>query len=587
MRLQLSTRGRATRRTDTSGSGQRRPSPRRVRHGVVAGASVSALLLLAGTHAQQPAESRAGVLVGAAVDTRPNIVVIMADDMRQDDLVFMPTTRAIFRQGGLEFRNSFSPNPLCCPARASFLTGESSRNHKVMGVVSPWGFKAFDDSFTISTALRREGYQTSLVGKYLNGYGHQLSKVTGLPSLRYVPAGYTDWYAGVEPPKGSGVRGNTYNYRHVAYNHNGAIEDNHFEYSTNGIGRISRRMIEKYARGPAPFFVYSSFVAPHAGGPVEADDPVWDVPVSMRPAFVTPARPRSVRGRFNDLVTRAPGMPRGGGPVEPDMSDKPGFLSGAPEPNSLIRAATRNVARQRAESLYVLDQEVGRIVQTLKQTGEWSSTVLVFTSDNGFFLGEHRRVTGKVLPHEPSVRVPLLVTGPRMRQGERRFDPVTPVDLAATILHLSNATGRMLRHHQLDGTSMVPTMVLGDRGWTAPVVTESNFPRSRLAGAEQAGFTKGRTYIGLRTAQYSYVRYANGATELYDLANDANQMTSRHDDPAYQTVQSQLRGLWDQYRDCAGAQCRVRLPAELQAGPDRLRLLTESFWRQVNAVHGY
>jgi N-acetylglucosamine-6-sulfatase len=527
--------------------------------------------------------------VATVAEVRPNIVVLMADDMREDDLIFMPNTRRILLRNGLHFRNSFAPNPLCCPSRASFLTGRYSHNHRVMSQEAPWGFRAFDDSFTISTALKRSGYRTALVGKYLNGYGHQLSKVTGRPSLHYVPAGYTDWYASLEPPRGSPVLGDTYNYLRVAYNHNGLIEDNHQgEYSTNGIGRISRRLIEKYAQGSAPFFVYSSFVAPHAGGPPEADDPVWDLPAWMYAAYVTPARPTWVRGRFNTLVTRAPGLPRGGGPVEWNISDKPGFLRRVREPGPRIRRAVLNVTRQRAESLYVLDQEVGRTVRTLKRTGEWSHTVLVFTSDNGFFLGEHRRMTGKILAHEPSLRVPLLVTGPGMRQRENRDDPITTVDLAATILDLGNATGRMRRHHLLDGHSLLPTMLRGDRGWNMPVVTESHLPGAPTpATAGENGFTRGRTYIGLRTAQYAYVRYIGGATELYDLAVDANQMRSRQADPAYRPVKRMFRDLWDQYRNCIGAKCQVALPEELRADPARLRQLTRSFWSQVNQIHGY
>lgn len=534
-----------------------------------------------------PPDVPPSVAVTRAVDTRPNIVVLMADDMREDDLVFMPTTRRILLRHGLHFRNSFAPNPLCAPSRASFLTGQYPHNHRVMSVEPPWGFGAFDDRFTISTALKRSGYRTALVGKYLNGYGEQRSRVTGGPSLHYAPAGYTDWYAAVEPLRGSGVVGCTYNYFRVAYNHNGKIEDNHAgEYSTRGIGRISRRLIAKYAAGPAPFFFYAAFVAPHAGGPREAGDPIRDVPPALRNVFATPARPPWVRGRFDDLVTRAPGLPRGGGPVERDMSDKPGFLKELREPGRRLRHALLKVTRQRAEALYVLDQEVGRTVRALKRTREWSNTVLVFTSDNGYFLGEHRHLPGKILAHEPSLRLPFLVTGPGMRRGEDRYDPLTTVDVAATILDLANATHRLQRHHPLDGSSRLPTMLHGDRGWTTAVVTESR-QGAHGPDTEHRGFTRGRTYIGLRTAQYSYMRYVGGSSELYDLEVDANQMRSRHDDPAYRPVRRLFRQLWQQLRSCAGDSCQVVLPSRLQADPTRLRQLNREFWTQVNEVHGY
>ena len=130
--------------------------------------------------------------------------MVMADDMRTDDLRFMPSVRRLLVGRGLSFRNSFSPYPLCCPARASFLTGRYAHNHHVFSHEDPYGFQSFDDHATIATALHQAGYQTGFVGKYLNGYGAQPSLVTGGPSFRYVPAGWTDWYGAVERPAGSG-----------------------------------------------------------------------------------------------------------------------------------------------------------------------------------------------------------------------------------------------------------------------------------------------------------------------------------------------------------------------------------------------
>ena len=114
--------------------------------------------------------------------------MVLTDDMREDDLAYAPYLRRFFAEG-LHFRNSFSNNPMCCPARASILTGQQSHNHHVVTVEPPWGFGAFDDSVTVATALKAAGYQTGYVGKYLNGYGIQRSKVTGQDSSRYVPAG--------------------------------------------------------------------------------------------------------------------------------------------------------------------------------------------------------------------------------------------------------------------------------------------------------------------------------------------------------------------------------------------------------------
>jgi arylsulfatase A-like enzyme len=312
---------------------------------------------------------------------------------------------------------------------------------------------------------------------------------------------------------------------------------------------------------------------------VEADDP----------HYPTPARPGWVRGRFDRVITRAAGVPKDGGPIEADMGDKPRFMRVLTEPRAKARRAMRDGARQRAEAIYVLDREVGRIARELKRTGEWDNTVLMFTSDNGWFLGEHRKRDGKTLGYEPSLRVPFLVTGPGMRSGERRYDPLTLVDVSATILDLADTTRRLSHRHPLDGESKVPALLHGDQGWVTPVITEGHmWNRVDLEVATRWGFHgRGRSYIGIRTARYSLIRTIRGTLELYDLQDDANEMRSRHDDPAYRTRKRELLRVWRAVKDCRGADCRQLLPSDLQADPATERALTTSFWDQVDQVHGY
>ncbi len=135
----------------------------------------------------------------------PNILVVTMDDMRWDELRYVPNVRKYVASRGLRFTNSFAPNPLCCPSRASFLTGQYSHNHRVYTHEAPYGFGVFDDHLTVGTALNEAGYHTALVGKYLNGYGQQPSRVTGGRSATYVPDGWTDWKVSIEKrwPAGS------------------------------------------------------------------------------------------------------------------------------------------------------------------------------------------------------------------------------------------------------------------------------------------------------------------------------------------------------------------------------------------------
>ena len=167
---------------------------------------VAVLAALVGPGLVARAGAGASVPVEARTAPRPNIVMVMADDMRVDDLLFTPRLRRLVARDGLTFENSFAPYPLCCPARASFLTGEYAHNHGVFWHEPPYGFGSFDDSHTLGTALERAGYRTGFVGKYLNKYGVARSRVTGEASWHYVPAGWSDWIAAFENPHVRGIQ---------------------------------------------------------------------------------------------------------------------------------------------------------------------------------------------------------------------------------------------------------------------------------------------------------------------------------------------------------------------------------------------
>src|SRR5262249_55732778 len=150
---------------------------------------------------------------------RPNIVVIMADDMRADDLRWMPATRRLLGSAGATFANSFASQPLCCPSRATFLTGQYAHNTGVLGNGGPFGFHAFHDSWTLAPDLRAAGSRAPLVGKYLNGSGMTAppGRSAGTSSRTYVPPGWTDWY-GAPTVLGGPLKGSVYNYRKTTVN---------------------------------------------------------------------------------------------------------------------------------------------------------------------------------------------------------------------------------------------------------------------------------------------------------------------------------------------------------------------------------
>jgi len=528
-------------------------------------------------------ETRAVAPASTVVATGPNIVEVMVDDARADDLQWMPFVRTLMHRRGLEFRNSFSSFPLCCPARASFFSGQFTHNHRVLYHDDQWGYEAFDDRYTLATSLQAAGYQTGLVGKYINQYGVDPSLVAsreaGQPvqSYDYVPYGWDDWRASL---KHSPVTGNsgTGRYFHTAYNINGVPgADHEGEYSTYTMTNFAVDTLRNFHAADRRFYVSINYLAPHWSTDDEPGDPVHvRLLDGSYEHFPTTDRPDWVKGHFDSIITHGMGMPRDGSQPEVDVSDKPVFFQNMPNFSSAEKVAETAVARQRAESLLVVDGQVRRLVNELKAQGEWDDTVLIVTSDNGYMLGEHRVRGAKVRAHEPSMRVPFLITGPGIRQGELRYDPISTVDVTRTILALAGARSP----HSPDGFNKLKTMREGDKGWTHAVLTEG----FRTAPGR---FDTGLSSIGVRTPRYSYINYASGIDELYDLRRDPYENQNRVQDPAYSRVVWQLKTLTWQLHDCVGLECHVRLAPEFARTPEQTRALTEHYWAAIKQRYGW
>jgi len=510
------------------------------------------------------------------VQTRPNVLMIMVDDARVDDLAYMPRTRALIGRRGVTFENSLSPYPLCCPARASVLVGQYAHNHRVWSHEPPWGFNSFDDQSTIATWLHDSGYATAYLGKYLNGYGDQPEpgRATGA-SARYVPPGWGNWRASIDGGLGPDhpKAGGTYRYFDTTLNHNGRGFDNYAgQYQTRVYGRLASEVVKRRAASAMPFFFYVSFTAPHHGQPREPDDPGSVRGADGRPVrVVTPAVPPDVRGRFDAVIPAAPGAdwhdPDGG-------ADKPSFLQRISPPNRAERVAIREATRQRAEAVSVVDAQVERVLDALAGTGELKDTLVIFTSDNGYILGEQGIRQGKILPYGPALQTPTLMRGPGIPAGQVRYDPFLSIDFAPTIAGFTGVTPGLVE----DGQSMLEVARNGDAGWTRPVLTETG-PRNVVRDTDESGAPLQtpaeadiRYVIGIRTDRYLYTSIATGEEELYDMAVDPQQYANlvRPDGSAvegYGQVLDLMRQQLQQVRACDGPQCQASLPAGLATGP--------------------
>ncbi|MFL5782240.1 MAG: sulfatase [Thermoleophilaceae bacterium] len=446
----------------------------------------------------------------AAAARRPNVVVIETDDQTPTSLYAMPTVQRLIVRQGVSFDNSFVSFPLCCPSRATFLTGQYAHNHGVRNNKPPnGGFTKLRGNETLPVWLNRAGYRTILVGKYLNGYGER--------DPSEVPPGWTDWHGLVDPT--------TYRYYGFTINDDG--HPHHYvrrprNYQTHVLTNKAVKQIRRASGDDRPFFMWTTYVAPHFA----FDSPHKPIP--------TPVPAPQDRGDFA-------GAPLPGAPSynEADVSDKPATIRQYPRLNRVYRAAIRTNWERELESLQAVDRGVGRIVQALRDHHELGHTILVFTSDNGYIHGEHRVPFGKLLPYEESIRVPLVIRGPDLPHDVHVGALASNQDLAPTILDATGAEAGLTE----DGVSLMPLM----RGGTLP-------DRDLLIEGFYS-FGVRVHYAAVRTERWFYAEYTNGERELYDLASDPDELENLASSPYYQDVEADLANRLAALRTCSGKGC--------------------------------
>jgi N-acetylglucosamine-6-sulfatase len=478
----------------------------------------------------------------ASKQKRPNIVLIMDDDQNVEMQRFLTKTNAALGSKGVTFDNSFMNYSLCCPSRSTMLTGQYAHNHGVRGNQPPAGGYsklAPTMSNTMPAWLQRAGYYTAHIGKFLNGYG------STSPDTE-VPSGWNEWYGSLDDP--DGFTGGTYTAYGYTLNENGRIV--HYgstpdaidppTYQTDVYSQKAADFIRRLAPGKKPFYLSVAPRDPHS----EADPACGCAGDNPR------AAPR-YQGTLNGLTA-----PRDPSFNEADVSDKPSAIRNlAPMTQAQINQVDARY-RARAEALLGVDDLVQNVVSTLQATGELKNTVLIFTSDNGFFHGEHRVRNGKVRLYEPSIRVPLLIRGPGVPKGIHRRQPIGNVDLAPTILDFANAkAGR-----REDGVSLLPIMQ-HKRDWLGRALDlEAYFPGDPADDPE----TPPVNYQGVRTDRYLYANYGTGEHELYDLRTDPFELQNQAGNPIFAPVEGALQRLLAGEAQCAGKGCRTRPAMKLK-----------------------
>jgi arylsulfatase A-like enzyme len=427
---------------------------------------------------------------------QPNIVLIVSDDQRYDELSHMPNVQSDLIDRGVNFSNAFVSNPLCCPSRVSILTGQYSHSSGVYSNDGDYGgFPAFggDDS-TIATWLDDAGYDTGLVGKYLNHYG---------PGASYIPPGWDRWVAFND------ANAKYYDYNLQVDDTTVGYGDRTADYSTDVLAGYADRFI-RTAPANQPLFLYFAPFAPHG-------------PTTPPPRYV---------GTFQDQPgLRLPDF------NEADVSDKPAYIRQLPLLKPKKVAATDDHYRRVLGTLLGLDDAVGTITAALSETGRLENTLIIYLSDNGVAEGEHRW-SFKVVPYDESIKVPMVVRWDRLPNVPRTNDNLAVnVDLAPTIAEAASVDAP-----GTDGRSLLPQLTGSSTTGRASVLLESlDYPRPDGSTVP--------SYCGIRTKARLFVHYSTGEEEYYTLSTDPYEMKNkaslRSAPSAVRQLRAQARALCD------------------------------------------
>ncbi|HEY1641864.1 MAG TPA: sulfatase [Streptosporangiaceae bacterium] len=447
-----------------------------------------------------------GHLGGSRPDSRPNFVFVLTDDLAENLVSYMPHVEALERAGSTMSRY-YVVDSLCCPSRTAIFTGEYPHDDGVFTNTRPdGGYHAynshgnFNKSFAVG--LQKSGYQTALMGKYLNGYW---------PADNVAP-GWDQWDVG----------GDGYPELNYTLNENGTKQhygDNPSNYLTDVLSAKASSFIHSAASSGKPFMLEVATFAPH-------------YPYTPAPRYANAAS--GVTYPKTAAYDRLPKNP-------------PSWLRGQP---ALTRAGKARIARayrKRIEDDLSVDDMIGHLEDVLRATGQARNTYFVFSSDNGYHMGEYQLLPGKQTAFETDIHVPLIVTGPGVPAGKVISNLASNIDLAPTFDTLAGlpVPGRV------DGHSLA-ALWHGEHpaSWRQGILVEHHGPDDQAGDPDRQNRLSGDppSYEAVRTATALYVRYVSGEQEYYDTARDPLEL----DNIAAAGIPLALRKMLTALQNCHG-----------------------------------
>jgi arylsulfatase A-like enzyme len=531
---------------------------------------------------------------------RPNFVVIQTDDQTLDQLYAtytppggapipaMPNTLSLIAGKGIAFNRYYVSYPLCCPSRVSLLTGRYAHNHNDRGNVPPnGGYTGFSfrqaNSHNIATWLQGAGYRTIHIGKFLNGYGDE-----PYDNGTTVPPGWNAWHSVLKADTNHYFYGYTLNDNGSLdgpFGDSGSWDTREYGarddfgcpfaplngqpcfYETDVLTRIASEEMQGTPEGQ-PFYLQLDYTAPHGD-------------------FRRPAGPEPAPRHYDSFA----GAPYPHGPSEGfnegNVNDKPRFIREASYLSPTETHTYRVYYQKALESLRAVDDGVQQVVATLGAMHRLRNTYIVFTSDNGFFYGEHRLTGGKFLAYEPSTHLPLLIRGPGIKPGTATGELAANIDIAPTLLELANAEadksidGRSLVPYMVDPTlrtrrpilfeSFVETSDVEENGGGPPVAPEgvaagstgggdSVNARPADAGATASIIAPPKDYEGIRLGPYKYIEWPDGEKELYDINKDPFELNNEIRDLNFAPIRAFLHAQLIRLEECVGRACQEVAP---------------------------
>jgi N-acetylglucosamine-6-sulfatase len=529
-----------------------------------------------------------------AQTSKPNILFILVDDMDAATIdraseKYAPHIKSLLIDQGVSFPNFFVNVSLCCPSRTNILRGQYAHNTKVLtnnsnrGGGFPKVYSQGLERETIATSLQADGYQTALLGKYLNGYPKTA------PSDTYIPPGWTEWYSPMENGQKKKY-GNPYCQYNYTLNQNGKLvqyDRQPEDYATDVYTDFAKDFIQRSARDGKPFFVYLA-------------------PFNIHGPYTPALRHEHL---FPDV--KAPGVDT---PL-PNFNEVEGFSTKPQFMQKLDRLDDEQINnvdqsyRLRLRSLQSVDEAVGELVDTLEANGQLDNTYIILTSDNGYKQGIHRASTGKQSAYEEDIRLTLVVRGPGILAGKKLPQLVGNIDFFPTFADMAGAEPPAF----VDGRSFLP-LLKGETpeipNWRSAFLVEHKRDPKRRAALEnqikrlpdqaepqdnkecpehieplsdqsrlpeqaeledqlefedlselQSLRKKGQvpdipTYQAIRTLDYTYVEYETGAKELYDINKDPYQLHNLVS-TADPTLLKQLADRLNKLRTCEADSCRA------------------------------